>query len=279
MRYAAQAIGSGVPAGDFSGRVAEVHARAALLALDNGSQVALLALELGCQPYGVSFAAPQGHSLRSTLAIGVRAAARAGVLRMVDGFTIDLRGVRRWRCGVKKLCLDFSAAEVAGAYRAARSALDKDGPSDRFCRTNGATLDALDHATRFCDAGAAARTMSRLVGLGVGRTPEGDDYLVGYFAALWACSERSRRFAAILAPRLRMLALHTEDLSRRYLQAAAGGEVSERIAAVAAVIAGGGEQGVIEHHMAAALAVGQTSGAAAMLGFLRGCSACADGDI
>jgi hypothetical protein len=279
MQYAAPAIGSGVPAGDFIGCVAEVHTRAALLALDNGSQVTLLALELGCQPCGISFDAPADLSLRSGLAIGVGAAARAGMLRVAHELTIDLRGAQRWRCGVKKLRIDFSGNKVTGAYRAARSALDKDGRSDRFCRTNGATLDALDHAMRLCDVGAAASTMSRLIGLGAGRTPEGDDYLVGYFAALWACSEASRRFAAALAPGLRTLAMETGHLSRCYLQAAAGGEVSERIAVVAAVIASGSEQDVIDYHIAAALAVGQTSGAAAMLGFLRGCSACAEDNI
>jgi hypothetical protein len=117
--------------------------------------------------------------------------------------------------------------------------------------------------------------MSRLIGLGVGRTPEGDDYLAGYFAALWASSDASRCFAATLAPRLVALSVHTEHLSRLYLRAAAAGEVSERIAAVAASIAAGGNEREIEHHTVAALAVGHTSGAAAMLGLLRGCRACA----
>ena len=97
----------------------------------------------------------------------------------------------------------------------------------------------------------------------------------GYFAALWASSDASRCFAAALAPRLVALSVHTEHLSRLYLRAAAAGEVSERIAAVAASLAAGGNEREIEHHTVAALAVGHTSGAAAMLGLLRGCGACA----
>ena len=54
--------------------------------------------------------------------------------------------------------------------------------------------------------------MSRLIGLG--EDAAGDDYLVGYFAALWACSDASKAFAAALTSRLTVLATRTEDLSR-----------------------------------------------------------------
>jgi hypothetical protein len=277
MQYAALAIGSCVPAEDFIGRVAEVHARAALLSLTVESQVTLLAPELGHQPHGISLDVPADLMFRSVLILDASAAARTGMLRLAGGeVTIDLRGARRWRCGLKGLCVNFNQADVARAWRAACAAVDKDGRSNRFRRISATTLDALDHATRRLDRAAAEQAMCRLIGLGVGRTPEGDDYLVGYFAALWASSDASRRFAAALAPRLVALAVHTEHLSRLFLQAAAGGEVSERIAALAASIAAGGNESDIEHHTAATLAVGHTSGTAAILGLLRGCGACAE---
>ena len=97
--------------------------------------------------------------------------------------------------------------------------------------------------------------MSRLIGLGEGRTPAGDDYLVGYFAALWACSDASKAFAAALSARLMVLATRTEDLSRLYLEAAAVGEVSEWIVAVATGIAAGSDNAAIGRAVAAALAV------------------------
>jgi len=87
--------------------------------------------------------------------------------------------------------------------------------------------------------------MSRLIGLGEDRTPAGDDYLVGYFAALWACSDASKAFAAALSARLMVLATRTEDLSRLYLEAAAVGEVSEWILAVATGIAAGSDNAAI----------------------------------
>ena len=276
MQYTALAISNFVSAGDFIGRVAEAYTRAALLELDDESRVVLLAPELGRQPHAISLDAPADLSFRSIFVLGEPAAARMGMLRIAGGeVTIDLRGAQRWHCGLKGLRIDLNQAEVAGAWRAACAAVDKDGRSSRFGCTNSAIINALDHATHREDPAAADQAMSRLIGLGVGRTPEGDDYLAGYFAALWASSDASRCFAATLAPRLVALSVHTEHLSRLYLRAAAAGEVSERIAAVAASIAAGGNEREIEHHMVAALAVGHTSGAAAMLGLLRGCGACA----
>ena len=84
-------------------------------------------------------------------------------------------------------------------------------------------------------------------------------------------------FAAALGARLAALATHAGHLSRLYLQAAAEGEVSERAVAVAAGIAAGGDDTVIGRAVAAALAVGHSSGAASLLGLLDGCcAACAE---
>ena len=52
MRCAALTLGYGVPAGDFAGRVVEVHGRAALIGLPDGSLLTLLAPALGSLPGG-----------------------------------------------------------------------------------------------------------------------------------------------------------------------------------------------------------------------------------
>jgi predicted transcriptional regulator len=276
MRLAALATGFGVPAGDFSGRIAEVHARAAIAVVE-GEWVTLVAPELGCVPCGITIDAPAGLSLRTLLVADAKVAARAGVLRVADAaFAIDLRGARQWRSGLTALRLDFGRASVCQACHTSWSALDADGRSRRLHRTADATLDCLVGATRRRDTAAAERAMSRIVGLGEGRTPAGDDYLVGYFAALWACNEPSKSFAAALATRLSELAADTEHVSRLYLEAAAVGEVSERIAAVAAGIAAGSDDAAIGSVIGAALAVGHSSGAAAVLGLLQGIAACCE---
>jgi len=277
MRLVAFAAGAGVPAEDFAGRVAEVHARAVLLALAGERWVTLVAPELGRQPRGITVNAPAGISLRKLLVAGAEVAARGAMLRVAGSvLAIDLRGARPWRSGLDALRLDLDQPAVTRAYRAARSALDADGRSDGLRHAAGTICERLADATRRRDAEAAERAMSGLIGLGEGRTPAGDDYLVGYFAALWSCSDVRTGFAAALGVRLAALAKHAGHLSRLYLQAAAEGEVSEWIAAVAAGVAAGSDDTVIGRAVAGALAVGHSSGAAGLLGLLDGCAACAE---
>ena len=116
--------------------------------------------------------------------------------------------------------------------------------------------------------------MADLIGLGDGKTPAGDDYLVGIFAALWSRAA-SQAFAAALRPKLMTLAARSSDLSSLYLQEAARGEVSERLFDVAAGICAGDSEDVVGNAVTKALAVGHSSGAAGIFGLLKGYAACA----
>ena len=100
----------------------------------------------------------------------------------------------------------------------------------------------LSDATRRFDLQAAGQEAERLVGLGAGGTPAGDDVLVGYLAGLWTSVKGDRPragFAAGLADLVGDLGERTNDISRVYLEAAAEGEVSERLADVVRSIAEG----------------------------------------
>jgi len=123
--------------------------------------------------------------------------------------------------------------------------------------------------------------MSRLIGLGPGSTPAGDDYLVGHLAGLWSCAGASgarRSFVADLGEGLRKSALRTNRVSRVYLEAAAAGEVSERLGDLAARVAQGADAASVCAATDAALAVGHSSGACGVLGLLLGCAAWAPPD-
>jgi hypothetical protein len=276
MRIAALATGVGVPAGDFAGRVVEVHARAALIKLAEGGCVSLLDSELGRQPRGVSFDLPEDISLRQLLSANTECAKRGSVVRFAgSALVIDLRGVPQWRSGIAALNFDCRSVEAARAYRTAKQALERDGRSQELCASAGAKLDRLSQSIRTRATTAAERVIGELIGLGEGKTPAGDDYLVGMFAALWSCSA-SRTFAAALAPALITLAARTSDLSSLYLREAANGEVSERLADVAAGICAGGSEDVVANALNKALAVGHSSGAAGIFGLLNGYAACAE---
>ena len=273
MRLAALSLGAGVPGGDFGAAVAEVHARACLLAADDGTLLTLATAELGALPRGITLAAQPGLSFRAVLDVGAAAASRGGVLRIAGGaLAVDLRGARRWRSDLGALRLDLGRAATRAAWQAAAAMVASDGRADGLRAIAGDTIAALTAATRAGDADAAGRAVARLVGLGAGRTPAGDDYLVGFLAGLLAGGDAAG-FVTSLRQRARALAARTGRVSRLYLEAAADGEVSQRLHDVAAAIAAGRDRASVASAVAAALAVGHDSGAAGVLGLLDGCAA------
>ncbi|HEY1746800.1 MAG TPA: DUF2877 domain-containing protein [Xanthobacteraceae bacterium] len=276
MRIIALATGAGVPAGDFAGRVAELHARAALLKLSDGPCITLLAGELGRQPRGISLDLPEGISLRQFVSAIAECAKRGGIVRFAgSSLRVDLRSARPWRSGINALHFDGRSPATARAYRTARSALERDGRAQGFRGMAGARLESLSAAIKTRDIAAGERAAADLIGLGEGKTPAGDDYLVGVYAALWSCSS-ARAFAETLAPKLIALTARTSDLSALYLREAASGEVSERLADVAAGICAGGSDDVVANAVAKALSVGHSSGAAGIFGLLKGYADCAE---
>ncbi len=275
MRLSALTAGAGVPEADFSGHVAEVHARACLVELADETLLTLLAAELGSQPCGITLSAPFGFSFSPMLARGARLAARARVLRFAGGtLVVDLRTVRRWRSNLPAVAIDLQKLPVLAAWRGAWAALRADGRSAPFAMLAGTAIAALRSATCGRDAAAARDAMIQLVGLGAGRTPAGDDFLVGYAAGLQVSrmNEADRSFVPTLLSHLKELSVRTNRLSRVYLDAAAEGEISERLHDVAQTIASGGEAAAIRCALADALAIGHCSGAAGVLGLLHGSS-------
>ncbi|MGH7121428.1 MAG: DUF2877 domain-containing protein [Acetobacteraceae bacterium] len=276
MRVGALTAGVGVPQAEFSGCVAEVHASASLVELADGTLLTLLSRELGAQPHGISLDVPTGFSFQPMLLRGGALAARAGVLRISESaLVVDLRGVRPWRSNLEAILVDFRKTTVQEAWRVAWVMLKADGRSEQLVRLAGIRIAALEAATRRADARAARHAMGGLIGLGPGRTPAGDDFLVGYLAGLKisATGGPNDPFVPTLLSNLKELNLRTNRLSRLYLDDAADGEISERLRDVAMAIAAGAASAGVRRALAAALAVGHCSGAAAVLGLLRGSAA------
>lgn len=105
-----------------------------------------------------------------------------------------------------------------------------------------------------------------LAGLGGGLTPSGDDFLIGVMHALWATRgetaalEISTQLAGAAAPR-------TTPLSAAWLQAAADGEAADHWHDLLAALVEG-DATAVDHSVRRLLAIGHTSGADAMTGFL-----------
>ncbi len=276
MRFAALSTGAGAPAGDFAGAIAAVHRRVCVISLVDESPLTLATLEIGRLPRGITLDAPPEFTFHGIVARGADIAARGGILRIGGGaLSIDLRPATPWRSRLGDLSLDGAREAVTQALEIARAALQQDGRGEALVRIAGARLGALNSATRAFDVAAAGDAMSALVGLGEGVTPAGDDYLVGYFAGLWTCAGRDVArvaFLAALRERLMRSALPTGAVSRVYLEASFDGEVSERLFDVADAIATGSLDAALRRAAARALAVGHSSGACGLLGFLDACA-------
>jgi hypothetical protein len=274
-RLAAAKIGPGVPEGDVHGRVHSVFTRAAALALDGGALVTVVGRRAGGLPFGVTLEEDDIDFARSVRE-GMEAAARGGVLRIgTDGLAIDLRPAARWRSGLGDLRLDPAKAATARALDTARALLEKDGRHRDFAALGGAPIAGLMRAAERRDGGAAQDALARLVGLGAGGTPAGDDFIVGFLAALWAArgeDARSAAFLQALGGAVRALSGRTNDVSRAYLEAATEGEVSETLTRLVAAVAAGDAR-LAADAAAAAIAVGHTSGADGVFGFVSGAEA------
>jgi len=125
----------------------------------------------------------------------------------------------------------------------------------------GGPLAALRGAVRRADLDAALRTAARLVGLGPGLTPAGDDVMAGTMAGLVLLGHpAAERFAAGVYS---LAAGRTTELSRALLRHAAAGRVSGEYAAVLQGLVG---ERPLTPAIAGLLATGSTSGRAMALG-------------
>ncbi|MGY1616358.1 DUF2877 domain-containing protein [Geodermatophilus sp. SYSU D00691] len=125
----------------------------------------------------------------------------------------------------------------------------------------GGPLAALRGAVRRADLDAALRTAARLIGLGPGLTPAGDDVMAGTMAGLVLLGHpAAERFAAGVYS---LAAGRTTELSRALLRHAAAGRVSGEYAAVLQGLVGERPLGPA---IAGLLATGSTSGRAMALG-------------
>lgn len=116
------------------------------------------------------------------------------------------------------------------------------------------------------DQPAMAEGAAGLAGLGGGLTPSGDDYLVGVMHALWAerppveAAELSWLLAETAAPR-------TTPLSAAWLRTAADGQASSLWHDLLSALLG--QAGPVQPAARSLMAVGHTSGADALAGFLQ----------
>ncbi len=264
-----------------AGAVLATFRRSCYLDLD-GRIVALVAAELLNGPLNIVLEAPAEHSFQTLRVGGVVASTTAGVT--IDAtLHITFVTAQRWTAALAPWTR-ITEGPLAANLALARIVLLREAPKGSVAHVLPSTdparatdfdgvlrskarhaLAALAGGLRRRDHVALAEGARQLAGFGSGLTPSGDDVLVGTLLALAisppadAITLRTTLMAAAAGRSTR--------ISEAYLEASARGEASEPWHRLLAVLPGG-HSSALTTAARALIAVGETSGADMLAGFL-----------
>ena len=275
----------------FSGRVHSVYRQACNIETERGTLVTLLSQAPGNLPHGIRCVLPAPADFRTRCAAGQTVVADGVDLRIVQaGMTVHLSGAAAWHCVLAACVVDPCAGQTMRALLEVRSTLRNQAPASGFAplllcddepdsaldqalqrRLRGA-LPILGEATRSLDSDGAVQALGQLAGLGPGLTPSGDDFIVGYLAALWSrcsCQSALRSFLAALGGPLQRFAARSNLISRQFLLDAVASEFSESLTDLVSALAVG-DAGRALIGARRVVRIGHSSGADALTGLLFG---------
>lgn len=299
-----QEIGSRVSL-PFSGRVHSVYRQACNIETRQGTLVTLLSQGLGNLPHAIRCMLPHPVDFQARCSAGQTVVADRACLRIPPaGMALHLSGATTWRCALAACDVGAGSEQTLRSLVDVRGTLREHAPAGGFAplllrdgqpssaldqamqRLLRQALPVLGRATSSADADIAAQALGQLVGLGPGLTPSGDDFIVGYLAALWSRSllePALRSLLAGLAEPIERLAAGTNLISRQFLLDAVAGEFSEALADLVSAM-GVNDARRIRAAAARVVRIGHSSGADSLAGLLFGLrpslllgSACADG--
>jgi hypothetical protein len=284
----AATLGSDVPRGEFPVRVHSVFRAALNLRPPDGDLLTLLSAEADDLPRGVRLASAEDFSslglaagdggvftvdeivLERSAGCGRFRVDCASARRLVAQPARPLRGDgERWRTGVALLeALQERAATDLRIAPLLAGARPSGAMGERL------TQDVLDlgRGVRAGCLDAMRGAATRLVGLGPGLTPAGDDFLCGFFAAGHCrCAARPARSRLLtsFAEAVRELLGQTTDISAALLSGALAGRVFRPLAALAEACSGAPGSN-LNGALLRLAAVGHSSGLDAATGFFYG---------
>ena len=125
-------------------------------------------------------------------------------------------------------------------------------------------------STEQFDIRGSIHAAEKMIGLGPGVTPSGDDILIGFLAGLWSMAGQNQpqlSFIRSFGNEIIKISKQTSEVSRTYLYHAAQGQFSSSLSTLAgAVTTGSG----VEHATQEAMRVGHSSGMDSVTGLLVG---------
>lgn len=277
-------LGSAVPRRKFDSVVHSAFDHAVNLQLvKNRRLITLVVAEEADLPQGIRLNTPPRFSF-DDWERGESALCREGILEYAaKRINIDLRQAKRFTCDLTALDIKMANSATLAAWftvvrmLAERWQLETGNLAGQTAAIAEILKNAIElaDATRRNDSIASMHVAARLVGLGPGLTPAGDDFLVGFLAGLWSITDANKERLEFFGGFARMvvrLSRRTNDISRAYLLHAAHGQVSSRLADLVGAISRGESPERLRETCEASLQVGHISGMAATAGLLVGLS-------
>lgn len=291
----AESVGCRVPGDAFHATVHSAFESAANLRVEGLEYLLTLFISEDTDlPQGIRLPG-QAAATIPDLRVGQALLCQAGTLSW-SGVEIDMRRARRYDGAIPRAARAPWLLEAQSAWQAARALLEqRQGEKEAALRIrdvetkfqdgrpgsprSGSVADALSSLVlgmQHLDGDLASEGVQKLVGLGTGLTPTGDDVLVGLLAAAWAQLGTDPRRAAwmqALAETVRGQSQRTNDISRSYLVLAAEGQFSSSLVLLARAIYAGASPEAVRAAAEIAFQTGHTSGLDAVTGLLAGLAA------
>ncbi len=286
MQLHAASLGEAVPRENFDALIHSVFASAVNLRLAHEHQLITVLISDHYElPQGIRIAT-KALALQS-LTVNLRAAARGGILRFDSSpLTVDLRGAPVWKCRVPELSMDMQSPSAQRGWTTAWNALNKGQrlkntdiiANDLFQANLGSPLSQrmsrpvmqLIASAGQLDIQASIQAADKMIGLGPGVTPSGDDILIGFLTGLWSTAGQNQMrlsFIRSFGDLLLQIAKQTNEISRTYLHHATHGQFSSSLSMLAESIATGGS---VKETIKEAMQVGHSSGMDSVTGLLIG---------
>jgi uncharacterized protein DUF2877 len=291
MQLYAASIGSAVPRNNFNATIQSVFDSSLNLRLAHeGRLITILISDHYDLPQGIRldkriplpYLTPSASLISN---VGLRAACRGGILRFgSSSLTIDLRCAHIWEGRIPALPRPIERGAWSIIWRTLNQQQRLKGTEligdDLFNSDQGSLLTRklsqpamqLIAAAECLDSHIARDAAQKMIGLGPGVTPSGDDVLIGFLAGLHstAGNEQGRlAFIRAFGESLLILSRETNEISRTYLHHAIHGQFSSSLIALLAAINSGAEE-QLSSALKDAMRVGHSSGMDSVTGFLMG---------
>jgi len=294
MHLAAISTGYAIPHTDFDATIHSVFRTAVNLQPVNSDFLLTLVVAGEADlPQGIRLDTPAGFYFEKLNAGSGVFFRNSAIVFDNSSLEVNFCQARLWQCDLPSLSTDLTNPAVSYAWKRVWKSLNEQQVrlgaeivAQALLRPGGRVQSAVSRRVGevIRDLTVTIRryqwdaptVLTRLIGLGTGLTPSGDDFLVGYLAGLWCTildSVDRKQYVSKLGQAVSNISWQTNDISRTYLYHAAQGQVSSRLEALARAISRGESTEQLLPVAVSAMQSGHTSGMDTVTGLLLGLAA------